>query len=118
MGALSSRRTDLVPKLLRSSEAHGCGATIKLDNGDVVYVSNAQVGVLVRKWDMSGGFFKTLLKQFLWPEAVHREQRLQERSDGASIERAISRSSPRAPAVQKSGAGGVRKRHLALQFGG
>jgi hypothetical protein len=56
-----------MPKLLRSSETAGCGATIKLDNGDVVYVSIAQISVLVRKWDMSGGFLKSLLS--MW---VHR----------------------------------------------
>jgi len=38
-----------MPKLLRSSETVGCGATIELDNGEVVYVSIAQTGVLVRK---------------------------------------------------------------------
>jgi hypothetical protein len=53
-----------MPKLLRSSETAGCGATIKLDNGDVVYVSIAQISVLVRKWDMSGGFLKSLLGNF------------------------------------------------------
>jgi hypothetical protein len=53
-----------MPKLLRSSETMGCGATIKLDSGEVVYVSIAQVGVLVRHWDMSGGFFKTLLSNY------------------------------------------------------
>jgi hypothetical protein len=53
-----------MPTLLRSSETHGCGATIKLDNGEVVYVSIAHVGVLVRRWDMSGGFFKTLMSNF------------------------------------------------------
>ena len=47
-------------KLLRSSETAGCGATIELDNGEVVYVSIAQTGVLVRSevdpmyWTESG----------------------------------------------------------------
>src|SRR6185312_15357259 len=53
-----------MPKLLRSSEIAGCGATIKLDNGEVIYVSIAQVGVLVRHWDMSGGLFRTLMNNF------------------------------------------------------
>lgn len=53
-----------MPTLLRSSETNGCGATIKLANGEVVYVSIAQVGVLVRRMDMSGGFFKTLVSNF------------------------------------------------------
>lgn len=54
----------MMPKLLRSSETMGCGATIKLDSGEVVYVSIARVGVLVRHWDMSGGFFKTFINNF------------------------------------------------------
>ena len=53
-----------MPKLLRSSETMGCGATIKLDSGEVVYVSIAQAGVSVRHWDMSGGFFTTLLSNY------------------------------------------------------
>jgi TPR repeat protein len=53
-----------MPKLLRSSETAGCGATIELDNGEVVYVSIAQTGVLVRKWDMNGGLIKSLLSNF------------------------------------------------------
>jgi hypothetical protein len=53
-----------MPTLLRSSETKGCGATIKLDSGEVVIVSIARVGVLVRHWDMSGGFFKTLISNF------------------------------------------------------
>jgi hypothetical protein len=57
-----------MPKLLRSSETAGCGATIELDNGDVGYVSIAQTGVLVRKWDMNGGLIKSLLSNFFGPE--------------------------------------------------
>jgi hypothetical protein len=53
-----------MPKLLRSSETSGCGATIRLDSGEVVYVSIARAGVLVRHWDMSGGFFKTFIGNF------------------------------------------------------
>jgi hypothetical protein len=54
-----------MPKLLRSSETMGCGATIQLDSGEVVFVSIAQVGVLVRRLDRSGGFFKMLMSNFL-----------------------------------------------------
>jgi hypothetical protein len=53
-----------MPTLLRSSETNGCGATIKLDSSEVVYVSIAQAGVLVRRLDTSGGFFKTLMSNF------------------------------------------------------
>jgi hypothetical protein len=56
-----------MPKLLRSSETAGCGATIELDNGEVVYVSIAQIGVLVRFWDTKGGLIKTLLNNFFGP---------------------------------------------------
>ena len=57
-----------MPKLLKSSETAGCGATIELDNREVVYVSIAQVGVLVRQWDMSGGQIKTLLSNLFGPK--------------------------------------------------
>lgn len=57
-----------MPKLLRSSETAGCGATIKLDSGEVVYVSIAQIGVLVRHWDTSGGFVKTILSNIFGPK--------------------------------------------------
>jgi hypothetical protein len=57
-----------MPTLLRSSESTGCGATIKLDSGEVVYVSIAQVGVLVRRLDTNGGFFKSLISNFFGAE--------------------------------------------------
>lgn len=57
-----------MPKLLRSSETAGCGATIELDNSEVVYVSIAQTGVLVRRWDMNGGLIKSLLSNFFGPK--------------------------------------------------
>jgi hypothetical protein len=57
-----------MPKLLRSSETAGCGATIKLDSGEVAYVSIAKIGVLVRHWDMSGGLIKSLLSNFFGPK--------------------------------------------------
>lgn len=56
-----------MPKLLRSSETVGCGATIELDNNEVVYVSLAQTGVLVRLWDMRGGFIKSTISNFFGP---------------------------------------------------
>ena len=54
-----------MPKLLRSSETAGCGATIELDSGEVVYVSIAQTGVLVRLWNMKGGIIKSIISNFL-----------------------------------------------------
>jgi hypothetical protein len=56
-----------MPKLLRSSETVGCGATIELDSNEVVYVSIAQTGVLVRLWNMKGGFLRTLFSNFFGP---------------------------------------------------
>jgi hypothetical protein len=56
-----------MPKLLRSSETAGCGATIELDSKEVVYVSIAQSGVIVRLWDMHGGFFKSFMTNFTGP---------------------------------------------------
>jgi hypothetical protein len=64
-GDLDEHGRGPMPKLLRSSESRGCGATIQLDRGEVVFVSIAQVGVLVRNVDRSGGFFKTLMSNFL-----------------------------------------------------
>ena len=56
-----------MPKLLRSSETAGCGATIELDSKEVVYVSIAQRGVIVRLWDMHGGFFRSFMTNFTGP---------------------------------------------------
>jgi hypothetical protein len=41
-------------ELVWFSERAGCGATIKLDNKEVVSVSIAMTGVLVRKLDSGG----------------------------------------------------------------
>ena len=60
----TSGREDM-PRLLRFSETAGCGATIELDNSDVVYVSVAQIGILVRLWDMKGELIKSLMSNFL-----------------------------------------------------
>jgi hypothetical protein len=69
MGRLSGReRIRSLPKLLNSSETVGCGATIELESGEVVYVSIALSGVLVRKWDMKGGLIKSLFSNFFGPK--------------------------------------------------
>lgn len=57
-----------MPTLLRYSETAGCGATIKLYDGDVVYVSIAKTGILVRKWDAAAGFFKSMMGNFFGPK--------------------------------------------------
>jgi hypothetical protein len=56
-----------MPMLLRSSETAGCGATIELDNKDVVFVSIAQTGVLVRLIDLKGGLIRNLMSNWLGP---------------------------------------------------
>jgi hypothetical protein len=56
-----------MPKLLRSSETFGCGATIELDNAEVVFVSIAQTGVLVRSITWGGGLIKKLMSNFTGP---------------------------------------------------
>ena len=52
-----------MPRLLQSSETVGCGATIKLDNGDVVHVSISRATVTVRQWDLNG-LIQTLTSNF------------------------------------------------------
>ena len=56
-----------MPKLLRSSETAGCGATIELDNKEIVFVSVAQTGVLVRVIDVKRGIIKAFLSNFFGP---------------------------------------------------
>jgi hypothetical protein len=53
--------------MLQWSETTGCGATIKLDNGDVVHVSIALSRVTIRQWDLSG-LLKTLASNFFGPK--------------------------------------------------
>ena len=57
-----------MPKLLRSSETFGCGATIELDSKEVVYVSIAQTGVLVRLWNRTGGLVRSIISNFFGPK--------------------------------------------------
>jgi hypothetical protein len=57
-----------MPKLVRASETAGCGATIELDSKEVVYVSIAQIGVLVRLWDTKSGFLKSIVSNFFGPQ--------------------------------------------------
>jgi hypothetical protein len=57
-----------MPTLLRSSETAGCGATIELDNKEVVFVSIAQTGVLVRAIDVQHGVLKSMWSNFFGPK--------------------------------------------------
>ena len=56
-----------MPKLLRFSETSSYGAAIEVYNGGVVYVSIAQVGVLVRLWNMKEGLFTILMSNYFGP---------------------------------------------------
>jgi hypothetical protein len=62
-----------MPKLEFWSERAGNGATIRLDSGEVVIVSIAQVGVLVRKWEKDAGFWKMLMSNF-WGARLYNER--------------------------------------------
>ena len=56
-----------MPTLLQWSETTGCGATIKLDNGDVVHVSVTRYGLSVRQWDVST-LWRTLFTSWFGPK--------------------------------------------------
>jgi hypothetical protein len=56
-----------MPKLLHSSETVGCGATIQLDSGEVVFVSVAQTGVLVRLIKSTNSVLRVLVGNFFGP---------------------------------------------------
>src|SRR3954453_11873666 len=62
-----------MPKLIWSSETFGCGATIELDNKEVIILSIAQTGILVRRSDMQAGFIKRILSSFFGPK-LYNEQ--------------------------------------------
>ncbi len=53
-----------MPELIYSSETFGCGATIKLDNGDVCIISVARSSIIVRSYrhgSLFGSFFGPIL---------------------------------------------------------
>lgn len=56
-----------MPKLIRATEGAGCGATIELDSGELVFVSIAQIGVLVRKIETSRGLIRAIWTNFFGP---------------------------------------------------
>ncbi len=64
-----------MPELIYSSEKFGCGATIKLDSGEVCMISVAQSGVLVRSY-RDGSFFGSWFGPILYNEkAVYKAAR-------------------------------------------
>jgi hypothetical protein len=60
-----------MPILLQSSEKSGFGATVKLDNRDVVHLDVTRVSVTVRQWDLSG-LVATITSRFFGPK-LYRE---------------------------------------------
>jgi hypothetical protein len=60
-----------MPKLLYSTETHGCGATIKLDSQETCMVSCAQSGVLVKSYrGRFGQFWINFFGPVLYNEKV------------------------------------------------
>jgi hypothetical protein len=55
-----------MPMLLQWSETIECGATIKLDSGEIVHVSVGRWRVTVRQWDLSS-FAKMVASRFFGP---------------------------------------------------
>jgi hypothetical protein len=63
-----------MPKLLRSSETIGCGATIELNSGEVISVSIAQSGVLVTlAWHKRDGLLKKLFGRGFFGRTLYNE---------------------------------------------
>jgi hypothetical protein len=54
-----------MPKLLKSRETGACEATIELDNRDVVFLSIARAGVLVRLLELKSSIINGLLGNWL-----------------------------------------------------
>ena len=55
-----------MPELFAVDEKHGCGSTIKLDNGELCLVSVAQSGVIVRSY-RTDSFLKAAFGSFFGP---------------------------------------------------
>lgn len=83
-----------MPKLVFSNEKFGCGATIKLDNGDTCMISVAQSGVLVRSY--GSGFLDQILGSFLGSE-LYREKNVYR---AAIVARRLRYSTPYVPELQ------------------
>jgi hypothetical protein len=49
-----------MPRLIRSTETMGCGATIELDTGEVISVSIARSVLVTLAWRKQDGFLKRL----------------------------------------------------------
>ena len=53
-----------MPRLLRSSETMGCGATIELDTGEVISVSIARSVMVTLAWRKQDGLLKRLFSGY------------------------------------------------------
>jgi hypothetical protein len=83
-----------MPKPIFSNEKFGCGATIKLDNGDNCMISVAQSGVLVRTY--GSGFWDKILGSFLGA-VLYREKNVYRAAKTAA---ALHSSIPQAKSLQ------------------
>jgi hypothetical protein len=86
-----------MPRLLRFSETAGCGATIELDNKEVVYVSIAATGVLIRKWDITSGFFKSMTSNFFGQKLYNEKNVYRNAKAAEALKRLFPKAAPELP---------------------
>jgi len=85
-----------MPELVWFSERAGCGATIKLDNKEVVSVSIAMTGVLVRKLD-SGGFVKSMMSNFFGPKLYNESSVYKNAETAKALKMLFPKAEPNLP---------------------
>ena len=68
-----------VPKLTYSSEKLGCGATIELDNKDVIIVSIDRGEVLVRQQEIQKGLLKNVTGSWIGIDLYRSRESIQKR---------------------------------------
>ena len=88
-----------MPTLLQWSETTGCGATIKLDNGDVVHVSVTRRRVLVRQWDVST-LWRTLTSNLFGPKLYRDRNALRNRHVADELNLIFPHRAPELPRFQ------------------
>jgi hypothetical protein len=62
-----------MPRLMRSSETVGCGATIELDSGEVISVSIAQSVLVSLAWHRQDSLMKRLFSRGLYGQKLYYE---------------------------------------------
>ena len=73
-----------MPTLLQWSESTGCGATVKLDNGDVVHVSIGFARVTVRQWNLCS-LVNAVASRFFGPKLYSERSRAWNARTAASL---------------------------------